>query len=416
MNFYEYRIFLNNIIDRPSSKVLTYLYQPIVGVEAITIYKTLLEEGLILKELKNYKFKLNRLFVLIGLKEEEYFKNIKKLEAIGLLKTLINVKKEYYVFNLNSPLEPSLFFENETLNNHLYKKLGNYDYEVLRFIFRDDNKIITSESECVDISSSFTDVFDISNLGIDLSNKSFLKPKPSKLFTLNEKDLNDIINNLEKNGVTCELGKELMYSWLNEIFLLYKISKDLFIKLVVKAGLKVITKNNRTIINSLILTELKYKNNLLRNQLFDVNESMIEKRNIKVKEMETIKCDLYLKALINVDNLLTSQKDLLRELTMKYKLRDGVINCLLEFSYLKNEKIIVANYIYKIARSLNENNIKTAEEAMEYLIIAHKNSRVLKNNIKDSDALSINKEVKNMGYEIKVENDIKVDLSGWGDL
>ncbi|MBY7703875.1 DnaD domain protein [Vibrio harveyi] len=50
-----------------------------------------------------------------------------------------------------------------------------------------------------------------------------------------------------------------------------------------------------------------------------------------------------------------------------YKFNDGIINCLIDFSYKKNNGYIVVKYIQKIAKTLYEKNIKSTEKTMSYL-------------------------------------------------
>ncbi|AKU79412.1 DnaD domain protein [Spiroplasma turonicum] len=413
MDFYDYKVGLNNIIERPSTKILTYLYQPIIGFEAITIYRTLFEEWLISKDINNFKLKINRLFNITGLNQELYFDSIKKLEAVGLMKTLVNAKKEYYLFTLNSPLEPINFFNSNILNSYLYSKVGKTDYELLRFIFRDDNKI-NNNSECVDISSSFNDVFDNVIIEDEMLKSTYLKPKPSKDLIVSEKTLIKIKNMLIENCIKFKISNSMFKEWINEIFLLFRINESMFIDLILKFNKNIISEKDKNPLFSFISYELKRKLHSVSNTFFDIKSTIIEKKNIKIKEMETIDAQQYMMALLSTEMLNESQKELIKELSLKYKLRDSVINCLLEFSYLKNEKNIVANYIYKIAKSLNENQIKTAEDAMQYLITAHKNSRVIKPKNQIVENSYQNKPTKD--YKINVDNDVKLDLSLWGDL
>ncbi|AKX33830.1 chromosome replication initiation and membrane attachment protein [Spiroplasma litorale] len=414
MNLYKYIVSLNDIIDRPSSKILTYLYQPIVGIQAITIYKTLLEEGLIAKELKNYNFNMLRIFNLTSLSEEQYFENIKKLEAVGLLKTLINYKKEFYMFNLYSPLEPINFFDSEAFNSCLFNKIGKTDYEIIRYIFRDDNKTLYQDNGCVDISSSFNDVFSSILNNKNINEVSHLKPKPSKNCLFIEEDFKKIVDEIKKRNFVFEISLDLAKKWFNELYLLYKFRVEDFISLFSKIDKNVITKGDK---NRIFALAESIKNNLFKNQniaQFDGKEHMNRQKNLKIKEMETIKPNLYLKALLGLKTLNDDQKNLLKDLSMNYKLRDSVINCLIEFSFLKNEKLIVTNYIFKIAKSLNENSIKTADMAMEYLINAHKNSKNSKVKFSNDNGWSEAKNKKT--YEVNVENDVKLDIKAWGDL
>src|SRR5699024_12810013 len=98
----------------------------------------------------------------------------------------------------------------------------------------------------------------------------------------------------------------------------------------------------------------------------------------KIREFEALSSEEYLKGILKVKMIEPMYIRMIAEMRKKYKLPDSVINVLIDYSFFKNEKKVVVNYVLKIASSLSENAIREVKSAMNYLKNAFKNSGVKK--------------------------------------
>ena len=148
------------ILNNESRFVLIKLYQPIIGSVAINLYFTLWS-NLDASQIISTEYTHHSLMAEMRIKLEDILEAREKLEAIGLLKTYLkkgNINN--YVYELYSPLEPDEFIDNPILVTTLISNIGKIEYERILNIF----KIPTmSLKEYTDVSSSFSDTFEVTN-------------------------------------------------------------------------------------------------------------------------------------------------------------------------------------------------------------------------------------------------------------
>ncbi len=139
-------------------QILTHLYMPLVGPKSINMYMTL---GTFIKKGETESILVShlKLFQLLQTtSENEVVKERQKLEAVGLLQVLTDGNN--YIYKLNHALMPNDFFNNEPLSTFLFQQLGKEEYERLMLellVHRFDI------SKFTDITTSFDEVFDITN-------------------------------------------------------------------------------------------------------------------------------------------------------------------------------------------------------------------------------------------------------------
>ena len=151
-----YTVINKSIITEQDKKIVSMLYQPIIGYTAISLYYTLLN-NLDEQEIMSEDLTHHHLMSTMQLKLEDIVIAREKLEAIGLLKTYI--KKDninQYVYLIYSPLEPSEFFNHPILNIVLYNNIGKKEYEKLLNSFKIPS---VNLKDYEDITSSFDEIF-----------------------------------------------------------------------------------------------------------------------------------------------------------------------------------------------------------------------------------------------------------------
>jgi replication initiation and membrane attachment protein len=157
-------------------KMLTMMYQPMVGAYAITLYQTLYQQ--LSSERIGYSplEQQRRLFLMLELEPGErgrkyFIEQSSKLEAIGLLQTTrkyIAVEEDYmYEYELFAPLGPNEFFRNQHLTLLLRDKVGKFMLLALR------EELLAAEPEewraanAENLSVPFYDLFQLNTQVID---------------------------------------------------------------------------------------------------------------------------------------------------------------------------------------------------------------------------------------------------------
>ncbi|NEU29864.1 helicase DnaB [bacterium LRH843] len=136
---------------------LTLLYQPLIGSLAHSLYVTLLSQ-LERDQFWSMEQTHRQLMLFLGESLEMIYDARKKLEAIGLLKTfkMKDADRANYVYELQPPMTPKQFFENDVLSVYLFNRFGETHYRLLRERFMLD--IIPTE-EYMEMTYAFDEVF-----------------------------------------------------------------------------------------------------------------------------------------------------------------------------------------------------------------------------------------------------------------
>lgn len=149
-----YSVQSKGVLNEVDQNVLTLLYQPLIGAFAHSLYLTLWCEAKMDQPYKKHQHLMN----LTQFSLKDILSGRKKLEAIGLLKTL---KKDgessrEYIYDLQLPLSPHAFFTDGFLSIYLFNRLGHSKFNEIRESFLIPQ---ADSSGFTDVTASFSDVF-----------------------------------------------------------------------------------------------------------------------------------------------------------------------------------------------------------------------------------------------------------------
>ena len=145
------------ILNENDRKIISMLYQPIIGCIATDLYYTLWAD-LDKSELLSGEYTHHHLMTSLRIKMDSIIMARKKLEAVGLLKTFLKEgNPNSYVYELFSPIKAVEYFNHPILNIVLYNNVGKKEYENLLKYFKVPKINLSSYKE---ITSSFDDVFE----------------------------------------------------------------------------------------------------------------------------------------------------------------------------------------------------------------------------------------------------------------
>ncbi|MDY0316175.1 MAG: DnaD domain protein [Acholeplasmataceae bacterium] len=156
------------------NKVLTLLYQPLIGTEAYGLYMMLM--NLVDRtRLQSDVMSLSVLSDLLNIKEELLLNSKDKLEAIGLLSTFL--KEDIYLFRLNMPLSAKQFFLDGILGSYLRSEVGIDNFDLLMAYFSVPE---ISKKGYKNVTKTFDDIYQIQNIDIIQSEKFIFGRKNGK--------------------------------------------------------------------------------------------------------------------------------------------------------------------------------------------------------------------------------------------
>ena len=367
----SYIVLNKSIITEKDQRIVSMLYQPIIGHVATSLYFTLLSDlsvdGLISDE-KTHHYIVSRM----QLKLDDIVEAREKLEAIGLIKTYI--KKDninQYVYLLYSPLEANDFFNHPILNIVLYNNLGKKEYERVVNYFKIPNVSLRGYD---DITCSFDEVFSSVRGTVTEKNNNFYKRETNNIVIKSDIDFSLLSNNSNDKYLTNEI-KELI-NYLSYIYVISTSEMQNIIK---------ISLNEKGFIDKNLLRKncrdyYKFDNQgNLPTLIYNKQPEFLKKPegdNSKKAKMiytfENITPYQLLKAKYKGAEPTERDMKLVENLMIEQKLNPGVVNVLISYVLKTNNEQLKKNYVETIAGQWKRSNIETVEEAMAIAEKEHK--------------------------------------------
>lgn len=149
-----YVVVNKTILHNEDRKIITSLYLPIIGTDAVMLYFTLWAD-LDNSEILSSEFSHQKLVSSLRITINELQTSFDKLEAIGLIKAFIkegNVNN--YIYEIFSPVSASEFLSHPILNIVLYSNVGKREYDNLVKAFKIPR---LNTSNYKDITKSFNE-------------------------------------------------------------------------------------------------------------------------------------------------------------------------------------------------------------------------------------------------------------------
>lgn len=390
-----YVVINKTILHDEDRKILTDLYLPIIGADAVMLYFCLWS-SLDSSQIVSKDFSHQRLVSSLRMTINEIYDNRAKLEAIGLIKTLVKEGEvNNYIYELYSPASAGEFLSHPILNIVLYSNIGKIEYDNLIKAYKLPR---FNTSNYNDITKSFNDVFESTGMtSYDLSLDDIRKYNKLKLNINSNFDFNFLINsmprNIDVNRVFTKEIKELIIS-LSFIYDIDAIHMSNIIKscfnergTINKELLRKSSRNYYQFDNGGILPTIidNSQPEYLRKPIGDTSN-----RAKMIYTFETISPRELLIKKNNGSEPTRRDLKLLEDLLVDYKLKPGVVNVLIDYILNVNNKKLTRNYVETLAGEWQRLGIETVEEAMSIAEKEHKkrNKKVIKNeniNVKTPD-------------------------------
>lgn len=383
------------ILHDEDRKILTDLYLPIIGADAVMLYFCLWS-SLDSSQIVSKDFSHQKLVSSLRMTINEIYDNRSKLEAIGLIKTLVKEGEvNNYIYELYSPASATEFLSHPILNIVLYSNIGKIEYDNLVKAYKLPR---FNTSNYNDITKSFNDVFEsIGMTSYDLSLDDIRKYNKLKLNINSNFDFNFLINSMPRNiDVNRVFTKEIKELIINLSFI-YDIDA-IHMSNIIKGCL-----NERGTINKELLRKssrnyYQFDNGGILPTIIDNSQPEYLRRPIgdtsnRAKMIYTFETISPRELLIKKNNgSEPTRRDLklLEDLLVDYKLKPGVVNVLIDYILNVNDKKLTRSYVETLAGEWQRLGIETVEDAMNRAEKEHKkrNKKVVKNeniNVKTPD-------------------------------
>jgi replication initiation and membrane attachment protein len=376
-----YMVVNRTILNDNDRKVLTMLYQPIIGYTAVNLYFTLWAD-LDKKEIMSIEFTHHHLMGSMKLRLSEIVEAREQLEAIGLIKTYLKKGDiNTYVYELYSPISANEFFNHPILNVTLYSNIGKIEYDKMIKYFSIP-KINLKDYE--DITTSFSEIYTSVPSDLEDSFKEEITKKTKGSLNIKSKiDFDLLITSMPKDIVNERIFTNDLRSLINQLSFIYNIDslnmqgiiRNTFTEngRIDKDLLRKACRNYYQFEEGGSLPTLVYRSQpeYLRSPIGNTS-----KRAKLIYTFETTTPYDFLKSLYNNGEPTIRDLKMIEALMIDQELKPGVVNVLIDYISKINNKKLNKSLVETIAGQWKRLNIETVDEAMS---IAEKEHKKYKN-------------------------------------
>lgn len=377
----SYVVINKSIFNDSDRKVLTMLYQPIIGSIATNLYFSLWAD-LNKEEIMSREYSHHHLMTNTKLSLDEIVNARKKLEALGLLRTYFksgNINN--YVYEMYSPLSAGEFFSNPILSVSLYSFIGEKEYKDVADYFKMP-KINLNGFE--NISVKFSDLYNLDIKKMDDVTEKNIKSKDKIGLIIEDSVDFDFIIDSTKGLMNDKALSSNMKKLINNLCYLYNFD-ELTISNIIKNSL-----TDKGMINDLELKKncknyYTFENKgKLPNLVYKKRESIdkkIDTKDLKEKLIECFESKTpyeFLKSKYRGAKPTTKDVTMLETLLTDQELNPGVINVLIDYVIRINDSKLNKNLVQSIASQWKMLGIENVSQAMKQAGIEYKKHKQYK--------------------------------------
>ena len=385
-----YLVVNRTILNPYDRKIISMLYQPIIGSIATSLYYTLWAD-LDKTEVLSPEYTHHHLMMSLRIKMDVIIAARKKLEAIGLLRTYVKKGEvNNYMYELFSPISASEFFNHPILNIVLYNNIGKKEYETLLNYFKVP-KINLSNYE--ELTSSFDEVFESVPGSVYSNINEDLRVNKTGIIAIDDSfDFDLLISSVPTGVITNKTFSREVKELINNLSFVYNLDalemKSSILNsikengLIDKALLRKNVRNYYKFENENKLPSLVYKSQpeYLKNPV-----GKDDKRAKMIYVFENTSPYNFLRGRSNGAKPSSRDLSLLESLLNDFKLNPGVVNVLIDYVLKINDRKLTRGFLETIAAQWKRLNIETVEEAMHAAEKEYKKMKKLSETKKEID-------------------------------
>lgn len=364
-----YSVYGNPLMDKSQEQALLYLYQPIIGAKALSLYLNLAAD--LPPTGKSESLMHIDLLTTIDDGLVNFFKSRERLEAIGLLQTFFQEDAELganYAYVLQKSFTPAKFFQDPIMSYLLLAKVGERRYQRLLERFK---PIVFEKNGWQNISKHFREVYQIENENFDANSPKLLEthqlfqpesPQPDFDWHLFQQLLQK--NNVRLAAKEREVLDRLIVMYgLNELELAEAVAKaasgeenlnlNFLRQYIAKEKETAPAKNEST--PSSQETEVQH---------FSQGEATIIAESKKIPPIQYLRAIKQQKGGFETN----TETRLIEELISRQLLSKSVINILINYVLvIQGQAVLNTSYVNTIANDWAQHKIDTPEKAITYV-------------------------------------------------
>ena len=408
------------IITEDKIKILTNLYQPIIGYTAVSLYLTLLND--LNNKRDSIEYTHHHLMTSMQLKLDNIIDARFKLEGIGLLKTYVKTSEiDEYMYILYSPLSAYEFFNHPILNIVLYNNIGAKEYQNLQDYYK-VSRIITKDY--LDITKSFEQVYTTNtNIKLLFDNSDIENNTIKKLEIKSNFDMDLLIDSIPKRLVNDKCFTDEIKELIINLSYIYKID-NINMQGLVKNSLNEKGLIDKTELRKSCRNFYQFENNgklptLIYNKQPEYLKTPIgndSKLSKLIYYFENTSPNDFLRKCYGNTEPTNRDKKLIENLMYEQKLNPGVVNVLIDYVLKVNNKKLNKDYIETIVGQWKRLKVETVTDAMEVCKKEHKKFKktvfnkeekvVKKEPIKENLPLWFDKKIEKKEENLQELNDL----------
>ena len=363
-----YTVVNKSIITEKDKRIISLLYQPIIGHAATALYYTLIDD-LDKSELISDDLTHHHIMTNMQLSLENLIVAREKLEAVGLLKTYVRQDNiNHFVYLIYSPLSAIDFFNHPILNVVLYNNLGKVEYEKMVSIFKMPR---INLKDYTDITCSFDEVFSSVSGTVLEYNDSILKSESSNILVNKSLDFDLIISGFPESQINSRCFTDEVKQLINKLAFLYDLN-TLDMQSIIRGCINEKGLIDKTLLRKSCRDYYKFDNagklpTLIYNRQPEFLKKPVgdsSKRAKMIYTFENITPYQLLKAKYKGGEPTDRDKKLIESLLVDLKLNPGVVNVLISYVLKVNNEQLTKSYVETIAGQWKRLNIETVEDAM----------------------------------------------------
>ena len=403
-DFYEIRI--QSLLSDGDDRLLTILYLPFIGIEALSLYLTLKRQEPLLPFGDVHS--IAQLLSSTDMNLTQLHHGRSRLEAVGLLQTSRFKLQDVwsYRFEVYAPKSFADFFQDPLLSGMLTMAIGEKERQRIE----DAHSIIASEANYEDVSASFGEVFHP-----DLNHHAFSQTTTSALLgrttsslrkPFDEVSFQDHLQKLDVNPALFQSQLPLLIDYatlygldelaLSELLLAPKVSN-------LMAG----TINFEELTRLAILEKrLPFVRQRKQKKIIDSPSD----RAAEINQMETLSPFEFLQLKQNGATPSAPDLKLAEELHFSMRLPYPVINALFDYVLRTQENTLPKSLTLKIAASLGRENLQHAIDTLDYFVKVEnkgKNYSKTKNTSATPSSQKISSSLNNIDQSEDLEEELK---------
>lgn len=371
-----YIVINKTVLNDSDKKLISMLYQPIIGYTAVSLYFTLLDD-LDKLEVMSGDLTHHHLMATMQLRLEDIVIARERLEACGLLKTYYKTGNvNQYVYLIYSPMSAHEFLTHPILNVVLFNNLGKKEYERIVNYYKIP-RINLKDYE--DITSSFDEVFTSVRGNSFEVNQDITKRDTNNILLNKGIDFNLLISSIPSSMVHEKCFSKETREFINALSFTYQLD-TLAMQGLVRDALNEKGMIDKTLLRKSCREYYQFEHNgdlptLIYNKQPDYLKKPAgdhSKWAKMVYAFENLTPYQFLKAKYKGAEPTDRDKRLIENLLVDQKLNPGVVNVLIAYVLKINHEQLKKSYVEAIAGQWKRLNIETVEDAMKIAEKEHK--------------------------------------------